>query len=107
MSNRSALAERMAYFINELGLNNPFGGEITRGSGRGKPYLISFSKPRYVDGTIYIYGEKFIQVKYQTAFRDLPERDSRVFTNEQDASMFIKKAFIDLDFVNALAITVK
>lgn len=104
MSERSELALEIACYVANNGLAEVYGGDVTK---NGRYYTILFSKCRTVDGAINFYGPKFIQVKYQTAFRDLPRNDSRVFTNIKGALDFLRLAFAELDFEAALAIPTK
>lgn len=100
-SKRSELAERFADLIRKLRLTTPYGGDVGQ---EGRYYSITFAKPRTVDGVVKVYSPRFIQMSYQTGFRDLPPKDSRVFTSEKNAKDFLKAAFIDLDFDKALSI---
>lgn len=104
MSKRSDAAQNIANFILENNLAQVYGGESSKD---GKCYVVGFSKARYLDGTVHYYGPKFIRVAYQTQYRALPQRDSRVFTDVQNAKDFLKLAFVDLDFDAALAIPTK
>ena len=99
-SARSDIVDRMVAKLDKWRLNSPFldSGE----SGRYR--YILFSKPAVLDGEIKVFGPKFIQVKYQTGIRDLPQRDSRVFSSERDALKFIEQAFVKFDADAALAV---
>jgi hypothetical protein len=104
-SAREQIAERIAAFIRSNSLNSPFGGDVVL-SRRGKIpcYLVDFAKPRVLDGSIRVFGPKFIQIKYMTAYRALPHKDGVVFDSEENAIAFIKAAFVDLDFDKAESI---
>jgi len=107
-SPREMIAERIARFINVNHLNSPFGGDVTLFKGGKVPcYVVAFSKPRVLDGTVSVYGPKFVQVRFQTSYRDLPASDSRVFTSEPDAVKFLKLAFVDLKFDDAMEVPTK
>lgn len=62
------------------------------------------SVPRVLDGQINIFGPKFIQVKYETAYQGLPRRGSFVFNSVEKAMLFVKLAFVDLDFDAAMKV---
>lgn len=103
MSERAEIRERISNFVSNNSLNCPYGD-----SGKhGKYHYVLFSKPRTLDGAVNIYSPKFIQVKYQTAFRTLPQYDSRVFCNEDDTIDFIRLAFIEHKYDDAMKIPVK
>jgi hypothetical protein len=104
LSQRSELAREIAAFVADNGLAQVYGGDS---EAKGRYYSILFSKCRTLDGVIHFYGPKFILVKYQTAFRDLPRNDSRVFTSIKNALDFLRLAFVELDFEAALTIPVK
>ena len=85
MSKRSELAQELADKVNELDLNNPFGGEVSlQTSGKGfKYYEISFSHPRTLDGVIRIFSEKKIIIH--------TNRDDWEFDNKEDALKQLEK----------------
>ena len=98
------IAERLARYITQLRLDDPFGGNASKS---GRSWDIGFSKPGTVAGTVKVFGPRFIQVKYKTPLRDLPNRDSRVFLHERDAALFLQWAFVDRKFDEALALKTK
>jgi hypothetical protein len=101
-SARQELAERIADFINENEINSPFGGDVSLYRGGKVPcYVTAFAKPRVLDGTVSVYSPKFIQVRYQTGYRQLPASDSIVFSSEADALTFLRLAFVELKFDEA------
>lgn len=104
MSQRSELATEIAAYVADNGLAEVYGGDVVK---NGRYYTILFSKCRTLDGAINFYGPKFVLVKYQTAFQDLPRNDNRVFTSIKDALNFLRLAFVELDFEAALNIPVK
>jgi hypothetical protein len=104
MSARQDLAQRIADFILGHEMTTPYGGDVIKDTNR---YTILFSKPGVLDGSVNVYGPKFIQISYSTAYRDLPHRDHRVFESEADALAFLNKAFVVRDFDAALAIPTK
>ncbi len=95
MSERKDLATRLFEFCNENGLNEVYGCIENL---EGKLRTITFCKAKILDGQINIYGLNFIQVKYKTAIRDLPQNDSRIFNCETHVKDFLKAAFVDLDY---------
>lgn len=99
-----AIAERIAAYITQIRLDNPYGGAASK---QGRSWDIGFSKPGVVDGTVRVFGPRFIQVKYKTRLRDLPPRDSRVFLSEWDAKVFLELAFVDGKPEAALALKTK
>jgi len=103
MSARSLIAQRLAELVHDKDMVQIYGGEVRQISGKGKPYEVAFSRARVLDGGISVYSEKFIQVRYQTAYRAMPHQDSRVFLSEKDATEFLT-ALADLDFEKALSI---
>lgn len=108
MSERADIAQRLAEFVSANQLAQIYGGDVSQDqTKKGKPYNVGFSVARYVDGNILIYGPKFINVGYQTAYRDLPSRDQRVFTSIDDAERFLRLAFVELKFQEALDIPVR
>ena len=106
MSNgdRLNIMERMVEFCGEHGLNEVY-GVIENDAGQYRS--LTFCKSNVLDGDIRIYSPNFIQIRYETAYRDLPHKDSRVFVSETDALQFLKSAFVDLNFAAALAVPVK
>ena len=98
------IAERIAAYIRQIRLDNPYGGNASK---HGRSWDIGFSKPSVVDGTVRVFGPRFIQVKYKTRLRDLPPNDSRVFLSEWDAKVFLELAFVDGKYEAALALKTK
>lgn len=65
ISERNQVANRLATFIFECGLTNPYGGNVKQDKrSRGKPYTIGFSRPGDLDGQLSIYSPKFIRFKF-------------------------------------------
>ena len=104
MSERREIAERLAQHISINGLTTPYGGDVIK---NGNKYTILFSKPAVLDGAINVYGDRFIQITFQTQFRDLPNRASYVYENESNALAFMLNAFVNHDFRTALAVPTK
>jgi len=98
MSDRSEIADRLAGFVNDNELNRPLGGDVTRDEKKqGKPYVIVFSVPVNLDGCITVYGKKFIQIAWQTRYSCVPSRGNLVFESEENATNFLRLAFIEFD----------
>lgn len=94
-SPRSKAATAIEQFLDRMHLNSPY---LDSGMSKDKKYrYIIFAKPRTVDGEVRVYNPKFIMVSWQTAFRNLPHQDRRIFGDVKDAMEFIKAAFVDLD----------
>jgi len=98
---RTQIVDRFQTFLNTYELNEAY-GVIRTGGESGKFEELTFCKARVLDGTVKVYGPKFILVKYNTAYRTLPQNDHAVFTSEADAFKFLKAAFVDLDFDTAM-----
>lgn len=108
MSDRQSCANRIARFINVNKLANPFGGEVVLDrSGKMPCYDVSFSKPRVLNGTVSVYSTSFIKVSFETAYRSLPNRGHHVYGSETDAINFLKLAFVELKFDEAMDIPLK
>lgn len=104
MSTRREVAENIGKFLNETELNQVYGIiDVNQGKFRS----LCFAKARMLDGEVRVYSPKFIQVKWQTAIRALPERASRVFTSEEDTKTFLRAAFVDYDFDAAYSVPTK
>jgi hypothetical protein len=111
-SQRNLIADRIAHFIVVNGLNRPFGGDVSLYRGGKVPcYTVAFSLPRILDGTVSVYSATFVQVRFQTAIRLLPNAGSFVFKSEPDAINFLRLAFVEnkyeeaLDFANSTKVT--
>ncbi len=64
---------------------------------KGKTYWsVTFAKARYLDGQIKIYSERFILVKWKTAFRTMAPEGQEVFRSEDAARDFIGRSFVNL-----------
>lgn len=106
-SARQAVAERLAELISTGDLNSPYGGDVAK-SNRGRPhYSVAFSQPRNLDGTVQVYGENFIMVRFMTRYQYLPHKGKFIFNNETDAGEFLTAAFIDHDEVRVDAVLEK
>ena len=104
MSARAETAQRIADFINENDLANPFGGEVSQSKDK-RSYNILCSIPRILDGLISVYSERFILIRLQGP---LARGDySAVYTSEEDAFAFLRAALIDRDWEVAEEIPTK
>lgn len=104
-SERRLLADRIAKFIIDNRLNNPFGGDVDQSSEKGRPYSILFSVPRLLDGLVRVYGPKFILVQMQGPL--VHGATDMVFESEQNALDFLRLAFVEHNQEAAYAIPVK
>ena len=94
MSDRSVLADRIATQLKASGLDDSYGVDVRQTADKGKPYIVSFCKARVLDGYVTIYSPKFLLVKWQTAFRDMPHKGVEKFTSEAAAMQFIQDSFV-------------
>ena len=69
-----------------------------------RSYVVGFCKARTLDGTVQYFGPKFILVRWQTSYRDLPYESSRVFESVENVKKFLKLAFVDLNFDAAMSV---
>lgn len=102
MSERAEIAKRIFKFCSENGLTEVYGDwdktEVERNGKKSVPvYSVIFSKRRVLDGDITIYGKSFMLLKFQTAYRNMPQNDSIVFRSEENLINFIEAAFVDLN----------
>jgi hypothetical protein len=104
MSARSEAADQIAIKLTDLGLNEVYG--CIAGL-RGRFYDITFCKARVTDGSIHYYSDKFVQVKWQTAYRDMQRNGSAVFESVDNALDFVRLAFAEYDVDAAFAIPQK
>lgn len=104
-SPREVVAHQIATHIRELGLINPYGGEAKRHS-TNRFWEIGFSFPRYLDGTVAVFSEKYIRITWHTQYRNLPERADRNFDNAEFACLFLTMAFKDHNAEEAMRIPV-
>lgn len=101
---RGKIMERIVDFCVEHDMNEVYGIIETTGN---RYQGMTICKSSILDGEIKIYSSKFIQVKWQTAIRALPERGSRVFESESNTLAFLKAAFVDYDGNAADAVPTK
>ena len=98
-SPRLSCAEKLAEFINQNGLANPYGGEVNRGIDRKNRayYAVSFSALANIDGVVSVYSPKYFVVKFTTRYKFLPANTTVLFKHHEDLFAFIKAAFVDLN----------
>jgi len=101
-SPRQQLAERIAEFIREHDLNNPFGGEVRKD---GRYYAVMCAVPRYLDGLIRVYGPTFILVELQGPLVSGAYRG--IYQSEADAPAFLKALLVGHDEDAAYAVPAK
>ena len=105
ISSRQRIAESVSSFVESHQLNTVYSGS---GVSANKKYrFVLLSIPRVLDGSVNIYSSKFIQVKYETAYQGLPHRDSRVFVSVDAVIEFLRLAFVERKFDEALDVQTK
>jgi len=105
-SPREEIANRIAAFIRQENLCNPYGGDVTLSADR-RSRSVAFSKPANLDGHVDIYSPNFILISYRTRYHGLPHTDRRIFATEKDAVEFLRLAFVEYKFDEALDIPTK
>jgi hypothetical protein len=102
MSERREIAERLAQFIRDNNLANPFGGDVENSKDK-RHYAVLFSVPAILDGIIRVYSPKFIAINCQGR---LCNHDA-VYDSEANATEFMRLAFVASKFDAAYAVPVK
>jgi hypothetical protein len=102
MSERSEIAGRLAQFICDNNLANPFGGDVEQSKDK-RFYGVLFSVPRILDGYLRVYSPKYILIQCQGR---LCQNDA-VYESEADAMKFMKLAFVDHDTNAAYSVPTK
>lgn len=75
------------------------------GISKDKKYRYStFCHARTLDGEVRVYGPKYIMVRWQTAYRNLPHEDTLVFDSADNAVKFLRLAFVEHDRDAALEV---
>lgn len=94
-SARAQLAERIASKIRDLSICNPYGGDVTKtkDSKNREIYSVLFSKPRNLDGSVAIYSDHFMLLRYKTRIQTLPHNGNQVFKDEKSLIEFIETSF--------------
>jgi hypothetical protein len=92
-SPREELAQELLDVCIFGGLDEVYGAtKDKRIDAKGKTYWsILFCKARVLDGAIKVYSEKFILIKWQTAYRDLPAVGQEVFKSPLAAKQFLQR----------------
>lgn len=85
MSERSDIAQEIADKINELKLNNPYGGEVGLQSSKkgGKYYAVAFSYPRYIDGVVMVFSPKNIVVETTRSVKHCKSKEEAIAELEE------------------------
>lgn len=98
---RRECAQQIADWVGENGLTQPVGGDVGHSVQNGvNVHYVSFSKPRVLDGVVYLYGPEWIQVK-----SDGPMAAPwRVFASPEAAIEYMDKAFVQLDMEAAMQV---
>lgn len=104
MSARSDAAQQISEKLYDFELNEVYGINV---GFEGRSYHISFCKARILDGVVRYFGDKFVQVTWQTGIRSMPQHGNAVFTSAEAALEFIRLAFVEYDTDAAFAIPQK
>jgi len=108
ISTRKSIALDLEDYIHRLGLDTgPVAGYMGHADEKGKPHVVLFSLPRNLDGTIRVWGEDFIHIRWATAFHHMPENGYLVFEDKVDAKEFLRLAFITLNWEDACEVPTK
>ena len=102
VSERRAIAERIADFVCDNELAQIFGGDV---NGSGRFYSIGLSVARYLDGEVRVYSPRFILVRLAGAM--VGGEGSGVYTSVEDALAYLQALLVDHDEEAAAAIPVK
>jgi hypothetical protein len=92
-SHRLDVADAIALKLYDYNLNDAYGVQVGQSHVKGKPYVVTFCKAAITDGTVVVYGEKFILVKWQSRRHDVAHTGQEKFTSVDDAMAFIKESF--------------
>lgn len=92
-SPRQDVAQELVETIMFGGLDEVYGCNMSKETdNKGKSYYsVSFCKARNLDGVVKVYSPKFVLVKWQTQYRDMPAKGQQVFKNVWDAKSFLQK----------------
>jgi hypothetical protein len=102
MSERSDIATRIANFICENNLANPFGGDVEQSKDK-RYYGVLFSVPRLLDGFVRVYSPKYILI--ETQGRLVPQ--NAVYESEENALKFMRLAYVEHNTEAAYAVPTK
>jgi hypothetical protein len=91
-SPREDVAQELLETIKFGGLDEVYGASLSKEvDAKGKSfYSVTFCKSRVLDGVIKVYSERFVMVKWQTQYRDLPAKGQVVCKNSWDAKSLIQ-----------------
>lgn len=90
MSPREAAQNELREHLVDLQLDEVYG---VIDAATPKHRSLTFCKAEILDGVVYIYGPKFILVKYQTAIRTLPHRGQEKFESVEAAKEWFTENF--------------
>jgi hypothetical protein len=99
MGYRTDITDQFEEFLTDNGLDDAYGIVRTEGS---KFHGLTFCKARNLDGSVRVYGPKFILVEYRTRYGDLPNHERVVFESVENAMDFIRLAFVEYKFDEAM-----
>lgn len=89
---RTEIVDQIEEFLLDNGLDEVYGvlrTDEARYSG------LTFCKARDLDGSIRVYGPKFILLEYRTRIGGLPAHDRAVFESVDDTLEFLRLAFVE------------
>ena len=90
MSKRHDAAQRIADYISDARLTNPFGGNVYKTTRNKRPiYGVDFAIPRALDGRVEIWGLTFIRI----VTRGPASRPATVCKSVDDAIEFLRDEF--------------
>lgn len=110
MSDREALAKKIARLVDENGVDSPRGGYDGKLEGRNNStyHRVGFSYPTTLDGEVNVYNTRFVLIWWEATWEGPLEGEHKwVFNNADRALTFFKKAFIDLEFEEAMYVPTK
>lgn len=97
MTTRKAIAEDLAAYLKNLGLDDVYGiniNLITPATPKGKSYFnVTFCQAGTLDGVIKIYGSTFILINYTTAIRHLPQHGNFKFDSVDAVKVYLLSNF--------------
>jgi len=85
MSEREDLQNRLAKFLNDREMNQPYGvldGMETTANGQ-KVRTLTFCRPRTLDGTVHIYSPSFFTVRSNRVY------DTQVFRSIEEVEAYL------------------
>lgn len=107
-SEREQIAWKISDFCSENHLTTPYGGyQGQKEDMRGKPHVVLFSKPEYLDEKIYVFSPNYISLSFHTRILDLPRQDTLIFESIQNVLDYLKFAFITGEFNKANKVPLK